>query len=120
MMYVPRSSLIRFELVGAGANVADQRIVELLSSGDLVISADIPLAAAAAAKGATVPDPRGNVLDAENVGPRLAVRNLMDDLRGSGLETGGPAPCSAKNKQDFANQLDRLLTRLLRQAAKPK
>lgn len=120
MMFVPKSSLIRFELVAAGANVADQRIVELLNSGDLVISADIPLAAAAVAKGATVLDPRGNVLDAENVGSRLAVRNLMDDLRGSGMETGGPAAYSAKNKQDFANQLDRLLTKLLRQTAKPK
>ena len=120
MMFVPKSNLIRFELVGAGANVADQRIVELLSSGDLVISADIPLAAAAVAKGATVLDPRGNVLDAENVGSRLAVRNLMDDLRGSGMETGGPAAYSAKNKQDFANQLDRLLTKLLRDAAKRK
>ena len=82
--------------------------------------ADIPLAAAAVAKGATVLDPRGNVLDAENVGSRLAVRNLMDDLRGSGMETGGPAAYSAKNKQDFANQLDRLLTKLLRRAAKPE
>ncbi|MFN9720887.1 MAG: YaiI/YqxD family protein [Planctomycetota bacterium] len=120
MMFVPKSNLIHFELVGAGANVADQRIVELLSAGDLVISADIPLAAAAVAKGATVLDPRGHVLDAENVGSRLAARNLMDDLRGSGLETGGPPAYSAKNKQDFANQLDRLLTKLLRQASKPK
>lgn len=120
MMFVPRSNLIRFELVGAGANVADQRIVKLLNAGDLVISADIPLAAAAVAKGATVLDPRGVVLDAETVGSRLAVRNLMDELRGSGLETGGPAAYSAKNRQDFANQLDRLLTRLLREAAKRK
>ena len=85
-----------------------------------MISADIPLAAAAVAKGATVLDPRGVVLDAETVGSRLAVRNLMDELRGSGLETGGPAAYSAKNRQDFANQLDRLLTRLLREAAKRK
>ena len=62
----------------------------------------------------------GVVLDAETVGSRLAVRNLMDELRGSGLETGGPATYSAKNRQDFANQLDRLLTRLLREAAKRK
>jgi uncharacterized protein YaiI (UPF0178 family) len=120
MMFVPKSSLIRLELVGAGANVADQRIVEMLSSGDLVITADIPLAAAAVEKGATVLDPRGIPLDAANVGSRLATRNLMDELRGSGLETGGPAAYSAKNKQDFANQLDRLLTKLLRQAANPR
>jgi hypothetical protein len=113
MMWVPKSDLVRFELVGAGADVADRRIVELLRAGDLVISADIPLAAAAVAKGATVLDPRGEVLDAENVGARLAARNLMDELRGSGLETGGPAAYSARNKQDFANQLDRLLTRLI-------
>lgn len=114
MMWFPKSTLIRFELVGAGANVADQRIVELLSAGDLVISADIPLAAAAVEKGAVVLDPRGEILDVENVGSRLAARNLMDDLRGSGLETGGPPPYGAKNKQYFANQLDRILTRLTR------
>ena len=113
MMWVPKSDLVRFELVGTGADVADRRIVELMQAGDLVISADIPLAAAAVAKGATVLDPRGEVLDAENVGARLAARNLMDELRGSGLETGGPAAYSARNKQDFANQLDRLLTRLI-------
>ena len=114
MMRIPQSSLIQFELVRAGANMADQRIVELAQPGDLVITADIPLSADAVAKGATVLDPRGNVLTNDNVGARLAERNLLDELRGGGLETGGPAPYSPKNKQDFANQLDRLLTRLLR------
>jgi uncharacterized protein YaiI (UPF0178 family) len=114
MMWVPKSDLITFELVGAGANVADLRIVELVAAGDLVITADIPLAAAAVAKGATVLDPRGEIMDAHNAGSRLAARNLMDELRGTGLETGGPAPYSARNKQDFANQLDKLLTRLRR------
>ena len=114
MMWVPKSDLITFELVGAGANVADLRIVELVAAGDLVITADIPLAAAAVAKGATVLDPRGEIMDAHNAGSRLAARNLMDDLRGTGLETGGPSPYSARNKQDFANQLDKLLTRLRR------
>ena len=112
MMWIPKSSLIRLELVKAGADVADRRIVELLNTGDLVISADIPLAANAVARGATVLDPRGEELNAENVGSRLAARNLMDELRGSGMETGGPAAYSARNKQDFANQLDRLLTKL--------
>lgn len=116
MMWIPKSELIRFELVGAGTNVADQRIVELLSAGDLVISADVPLAADAVARGATVLDPRGEELNADNVGARLAARNLMDELRGTGMETGGPAPYSAKNKQAFANQLDRLLTKLSRQS----
>ena len=114
MMWIPKTDLIRLELVGAGADVADRRIVELLSKGDLVISADIPLAANAVARGATVLDPRGDELNADNVGSRLAARNLMDGLRGSGMETGGPAAYSAKNKQDFANQLDRLLTKLSR------
>lgn len=118
MMRIPGSGLIRLELVGAGANVADQRIVELLSPGDLVISADIPLAASAVAKGATVLDPRGDVLDADSVGSRLAARNLMDELRGSGIETGGPAAYSARNRQDFANQLDRLLTLLTRPSSR--
>ncbi len=118
MMRIPGSDLIRLERVGAGANVADQRIVELLSPGDLVISADIPLAASAVAKGATVLDPRGDVLDADNVGSRLAARNLMDELRGSGIETGGPAAYSARNRQDFANQLDRLLTLLTRPSSR--
>jgi uncharacterized protein YaiI (UPF0178 family) len=114
MMFVPRSPLIRLELVGAGADVADRRIVELLSAGDLVITSDIPLAAAAVAKGAIVLDTRGEVLDAHTVGARLAARNLMDELRGAGVETSGPAPYSARNRQDFANQLDRLLTRMRR------
>ena len=112
MMWVPKSDLIQFELVRAGADVADRRIVELLSPGDLVISSDIPLAANAVARGAVVLDPRGEELNADNVGSRLAARNLMDELRGTGMETGGPAAYSARNKQDFANQLDRLLTKL--------
>ncbi len=114
MMWIPSSSLIRLELVGAGADVADRRIVEMLSKGDLVISADIPLAANAVARGAIVLDPRGEELNADNVGSRLAARNLMDELRGTGMQTGGPAAYSAKNKQDFANQLDRLITKLNR------
>jgi uncharacterized protein YaiI (UPF0178 family) len=112
MMWVPKSNLIQFELVRAGADVADRRIVELLNPGDLVISSDIPLAANAVARGAVVLDPRGEELNADNVGSRLAARNLMDELRGTGMETGGPAAYSARNKQDFANQLDRLLTKL--------
>ncbi|MEJ7592435.1 MAG: YaiI/YqxD family protein [Planctomycetaceae bacterium] len=112
MMWIPKSDLICLELVKAGADVADRRIVELLNAGDLVISSDIPLAANAVAHGATVLDPRGEELNADNVGSRLAARNLMDGLRGSGMETGGPAAYSARNKQDFANQLDRLLTKL--------
>lgn len=114
MLTLPRSDLIALERVGAGPNVADQRIVELLQPGDLVISADIPLAASAVEKGATVLDPRGDVLNADNVGARLASRNLLDELRGCGLDTGGPAAYGPRQKQAFANQLDRLLTLLNR------
>ena len=120
MMWIPKSELIRLELVKAGADVADRRIVEMLSAGDLVISSDIPLAANAVARGATVLDPRGEELNADNVGSRLAARNLMDELRGSGMQTGGPAAYSARNKQDFANQLDRLLTKLNARQSPPK
>ena len=120
MMWIPKSELIRLELVKAGADVADRRIVEMLSAGDLVISSDIPLAANAVARGATVLDPRGEELNADNVGSRLAARNLMDELRGSGMQTGGPAAYSARNKQDVANQLDRLLTKLNARQSPPK
>ena len=115
-MSYPRSELIRFELVKAGANVADQRIVESLSAGDLVITGDIPLAANAIEKGAVVIDPRGDLLDEANIGTRLTTRNLMEGFRAAGVRTSGPAAYSAKDKQNFANQLDRILTRLMKPA----
>ena len=113
-MGFPRSDLIRFELVKAGANVADQRIVELLESGDLVVTGDIPLAADAIAGGALVIDPRGELLDKNNIGSRLTTRNLLEEFRAAGMQTPGPPPYSAKDKQKFANQLDKLLTKHLR------
>jgi uncharacterized protein YaiI (UPF0178 family) len=91
-------------------NVADQRIVELLAPGDLVITADIPLAAEVVAGGGQALDPRGELYTDDNVGERLAVRDLLDEMRGGGLITGGPANYSAKDRQAFANQLDRWLT----------
>ena len=94
----PYSDFIDSIRVGAGPDVADQRIVELVEPGDLVITADIPL------------DPRGELYTSANVGARLAARNLMDELRGGGEITGGPSNFSAKDKQAFANQLDRWLT----------
>lgn len=112
-MNYPKSDLISFELVKAGANVADQRIVELLEEGDLVITADIPLAADAITKGAHVIDPRGDLLDKNNIGSRLATRDFMEQFRAAGVQTGGPPPYSAKDKQNFANQLDRFLAKLL-------
>ena len=91
-------------------NVADRRIVELVEPGDLVITADIPLAAEVVAKGGQALDPRGELYTDANIGERLAVRNLLDELRGGGQITGGPANFSAKDRQAFANQLDRWLT----------
>lgn len=109
-MRTPCSELIDSLRVGSGANVADQKIVELAEPGDLVITADIPLAAAAIAKGAEALNPRGELYTAINIGERLAARNLLDELRGEGQITGGPSNYSAKDKQTFANQLDRWLT----------
>jgi hypothetical protein len=109
-MRIPRSEFIDSVLVPAGMNVADQRIVELVELGDLVITADIPLAAEVVAKGGQALNPRGELYTDANVGKRLADRNLLDELRGGGEITGGPANFSAKDRQAFANQLDRWLT----------
>ncbi len=106
---VPRSEFISSLLVPSGLNVADQRIVELVASGDLVITADIPLAAAVVEAGGLALNPRGELYTRETVGARLAARNLLDDLRGEGLITGGPSNYSARDRQEFANQLDRWL-----------
>lgn len=113
-MNYPRSEMIRFELVKAGVNVADERIVELLSAGDVVVTADIPLAAHAVEGGAIVIDPRGELLDENNIGSRLTTRNMMEEFRAAGMQTSGPSAYSAKDKQNFANQLDKMLTRQLR------
>ncbi len=108
----PSSSWIRGIQVADGPDVADQEIVRLLEPGDLVVTADIPLAADVIEKGGHALDPRGELFSIENIRERLSIRNFMDDLRSSGIETGGPASFSAKDKQAFANQLDRLFSRL--------
>lgn len=105
----PSSQWIRGIRVPAGPDVADQEIVRLLEPGDLVITADIPLAADVIEKGGFALDPRGDFFSAENIRERLSIRNFLDDLRNSGVETGGPASFSPKDKQAFANQLDRFL-----------
>ncbi len=109
-LQTPRSEFIDSILVPAGLNVADQRIVELVQPGDLVITADIPLAADVVAKEGKALNPRGTLYTDANIGAILASRDLMDDLRGEGLITGGPANFGAKDRQAFANQLDRWLT----------
>lgn len=105
----PPSPYIDSLVVGAGFDVADDKIVELLAVEDLVITADIPLAAAVIEKGGHALNPRGEFYSTENIQERLSIRNMMDELRGCGVETGGPAVFSAKDKQVFANQLDRFL-----------
>ncbi len=111
-MWIPKSEFIDTILVPSGANIADRRIVELASPGDLVITADIPLAAQVVAKGAEALDPRGELYSDANIGERLAVRNMLDGLRGEGQILGGPANFTAKDRQNFANQLDRRLAKV--------
>ena len=105
----PASPYIDSMVVAAGFDVADDKIVELLNAGDLVITADIPLAAAAIGKQGHALNPRGEFYTTDNIQERLAVRNMLDELRGCGVETGGPAALNASDRQAFANSLDRFL-----------
>jgi uncharacterized protein YaiI (UPF0178 family) len=100
--------------VGDGADIADHYIAEHARKGDVVVTADIPLAAILVPNGVVVIDPRGEEYTPEVIGERLSVRNFMDGLRSSGVETGGHAAYGAKEKQAFANALDRALTRARR------
>ncbi len=108
-LHTPRSRYIRSIQVAAGFDVADNHIVQQAEKGDLVITADIPLAAEAIAKGCLALDPRGELYTEENVRQRLNMRDFMDTLRNSGVDTGGPASLSQTDRRAFANQLDRLL-----------
>jgi uncharacterized protein YaiI (UPF0178 family) len=116
-LQTPPSPLIRAVQVPGGFDVADREIVARLAPGDLVITADIPLAAAVVEGGATALDPRGELYGPENIGEHLSRRNFMDELRSAGQLTGGPAPFGAGDQKAFARQLDRLLARLPRPAA---
>ena len=102
--------------VREGADVADRYIVMNSESGDLVVTADIPLAALLVDKQVDVIDPRGEAYDASNIASRLSMRNFMDDLRGAGTVTGGSRPYGDRDKKAFANTFDRLLTKLLKRA----
>jgi uncharacterized protein YaiI (UPF0178 family) len=106
---IPPSAHIKRVQVSPGFNAADDRIVALAQPGDLVITDDIPLAAAIVGKGCLVLSQRGEMLREENIAERLSARDFMTELRESGIDTGGPAPLTQKNRQSFANQLDRLL-----------
>lgn len=106
---VPGSRFVRSVQVGSGFDVADDYIVQQWEAGDLVITADIPLAAEVVERGCFALNPRGEMYTAQNVRQRLNMRDFMDTLRGSGLATGGPPPLSQQERQAFANQLDRFL-----------
>jgi len=100
--------------VDGGPDVADRYIAEHADAGDVAVTADIPLAALLVPKGVVVLDPRGEEYTTESIGERLSVRNFMESLRGSGVETGGHAAYGPREKQAFANALDRALTRARR------
>lgn len=110
---IAKSAFIRRVTVRDGADIADDRIVELMQRGDLVITSDIPLASRVVEKEGVAISPRGELFDDKSVHERLAARNLMEQFRSAGFETSGPKPLSQKDVQTFANQLDRSLTRLL-------
>jgi len=106
---------LSFVRVDSGADIADQYIAERAVAGDVAVTQDVPLAALLVPKGVVVLDPRGDEYTPESIGERLSIRNFMDGLRGSGVETGGHAAYGPREKQAFANALDRALTRALRQ-----
>jgi len=103
----PRSPFIHMLQVPHGFDVADNEITKRVETGDLVITADIPLAADVIQRGGHVLDPRGELLNVDNIRERLAMRNFMDELRGSGVQTGGPATLDQTDRKRFADQLDR-------------
>jgi uncharacterized protein YaiI (UPF0178 family) len=106
---IPPSPYIRTLQVPAGFDVADKQIVDQIHADDLVITADIPLAAAVIEKGGHALDPRGEFYTESNVRERLSVRDFMDELRSTGVVTGGPSEFSQGNRKAFANELDRFL-----------
>jgi hypothetical protein len=108
---VPRSRLIQSIQVASGFDVADNEIVKRLDAGDLVITGDIPLAAEVIEKGGHALNPRGELYTTDNIKARLTMRDFMETLRSSGVDTGGPPPLSQSDRQSFANQLDKFLTR---------
>lgn len=111
LLRVPPSPYIRALQVPQGFDVADNKIVQLLAAGDLVITADIPLAAQVIDKGAHALNPRGQFYSTANIAERLAMRNFMEELRGSGVDINGPNAFSQADRQAFAAELDRFLAR---------
>ncbi len=107
---VPRSPFVGFRQVSSGFDVADDEIVRLVQPGDLVITSDIPLAAEVVEKKALALSPRGELFTEKNIKQRLNIRDFMDTMRSSGIQTGGPPALNQKDRQNFANHLDRLVT----------
>lgn len=110
-MKFPKSQFISSIVVAAGPDEADDRIAEIVQAGDLVITSDIPLADRVVTRGGYALNPRGEFYTEANIKERLAMRDLMDELRNIGINTGGQGAFSSRDRQAFANQLDRFLTR---------
>ena len=113
---VPKSRHIKFLQVTSGFDVADNEIVKRLDTGDLVITADIPLAADVIDKGGYALNPRGELYTANNIRARLNMRDFMETLRASGIDTGGPPALSQGDRKSFANHLDKILSRYAKDA----
>ena len=113
---IPKSRFIKFVQVTQGFDVADNEIVNRLDSGDLVITSDIPLAADAIEKGGTALSPRGELYTANNIKARLNMRDFMESLRSTGVETGGPSALSQSDRKLFADHLDKILNRQAKNA----
>ncbi|MBZ0091817.1 MAG: YaiI/YqxD family protein [Sulfuricellaceae bacterium] len=111
LLRIPPSRYIKALQVPGGFDVADDKIVELVQLGDLVITADIPLAAFVIEKGGHALNPRGEFYTPDTIRERLGLRNFLDELRGSGVDTGGPSSFSQGDRLTFANQLDRFLAK---------
>ncbi|RUO38921.1 YaiI/YqxD family protein [Aliidiomarina taiwanensis] len=114
LLQLPPSAFIQSIRVVDGFDEADNEIVRLCQPGDLIISADIPLAAEAIDKGALVLSPRGELFTPENIRQRLNMRDFMDTLRSSGIQHGGPPPLGQKERKDFADNLDRILAKRIK------
>lgn len=106
---IPPSKFIRMQCVRAGYDVADNEIVKRMAAGDLVITADIPLAAEVVDKGGSALNPRGELYTENNIRDRLVMRDFMDTLRSSGIQTGGPPTLNQRDRMAFANALDRIV-----------
>jgi len=111
---IPKSPYIKFIQVASGFDVADNEIIKQLEKNDLVITADIPLADEVIEKGGLAINPRGELYTKENIKARLNMRDFMETMRSSGINTGGPPPLNQSDRQNFANQLDRLLAKNLK------